>query len=129
MLNPPSDTMQYRCAIVDDEPLALDILESYIQRTPYLELVTKSLELKTIADLVAERKVDVVFMDVNLRGDNTKEYISRLMQNDCVFILVTAYSSREVQHLFHRGKRGYLGKPASYKKFVGEMERLKIACS
>ncbi|RFS24691.1 DNA-binding response regulator [Chitinophaga silvatica] len=120
--------MQYRCAIIDDEPLALDILESYIQRTPYLELVTKSLELKTVADLIAERKVDVVFMDVNLRGDN-REYISRLMQNDCVFILVTAYSSREVQHLFHRGKRGYLGKPASYKKFVGEMERLKIASS
>ena len=128
MSNPPCDTMQYRCAIIDDEPLALDILESYIQRTPYLELVTRSLELDRVAELITERKVDVVFMDVNLRGDN-REYISRLMQNDCVFILVTAYSSREVQHLFRREKRGYLGKPASYKKFVGEMERLKITSS
>jgi response regulator of citrate/malate metabolism len=115
--------MQYRCAIVDDEPLALDILESYIQRTSYLKLVTKASELQTIEKLIAERKVDVVFLDVNLRG-NTREILTQLLQKDCVFILVTAYSSREVQHLCRKGKQGYLGKPASYKKFVDEMERV-----
>lgn len=115
--------MQYRCAIVDDEPLALDILESYIQRTSYLKLVKKASELHTVEDLIAERKVDVVFLDVNLRG-NTRDIIAQFLKKDCVFILVTAYSSREVQHLCRKGKQGYLGKPASYKKFVDEMERV-----
>ncbi|MBS0027594.1 response regulator [Chitinophaga sp. 22321] len=115
--------MQYRCAIVDDEPLALDILESYIQRTSYLKLVKKASELKTIENLIAERKVDVVFLDVNLRG-NTRDIIAQFLQKDCVFILVTAYSSREVENLCWKEKQGYLGKPASYKKFVDEMERV-----
>jgi response regulator of citrate/malate metabolism len=115
--------MQYRCAIVDDEPLALDILESYIQRTSYLKLVKKASELHTVEDLIAERQVDVVFLDVNLRG-NTRDIIAQFLNKDCVFILVTAYSSREVQHLCRKGGQGYLGKPASYKKFVDEMERV-----
>ncbi|TWF45683.1 response regulator receiver domain-containing protein [Chitinophaga polysaccharea] len=115
--------MQYRCAIVDDEPLALDILENYIQRTSYLKLVKKASELTTVKKLIAERKVDLVFLDVNLRG-NTRDIIAQFLQQDCVFILVTAYSSREVQHLYWKEKQGYLGKPASYKKFVDEMERV-----
>lgn len=115
--------MQYRCAIVDDEPLALDILESYIQRTSYLKLVKKASELNTVESLIAERKVDVVFLDVNLRG-NTRDIIAQFLQKDCVFILVTAYSSREVENLCWKEKQGYLGKPASYKKFVDEMERV-----
>ncbi|MFY0254761.1 response regulator [Chitinophaga sp. 30R24] len=114
---------QYRCAIVDDEPLALDILESYIQRTSYLKLVKKSSELHTIEELITERQVDVVFLDVNLRG-NTRDIITQLLQKDCVFILVTAYSSKEVKHLCRKQNQGYLGKPASYKKFVDEMERM-----
>jgi len=115
--------MQYRCAIVDDEPLALDILESYIQRTSYLKLVKKASELNTIENLIAERKVDVVFLDVNLRG-NTRDIIAQFLQKDCVFILVTAYSSKEVKSLCWKEKQGYLGKPASYKKIVDEMERV-----
>ncbi|MGO4290171.1 response regulator [Chitinophaga sp. RAB17] len=115
--------MQYRCAIIDDEPLALDILESYIQRTSYLKLVKKASELDTIDNLITERKVDVVFLDVNLRG-NTRDIIAQFLKKDCVFILVTAYSSREVASLCWKEKRGYLGKPASYKKFVHEMERV-----
>ncbi|HEY9261126.1 response regulator [Chitinophaga sp.] len=115
--------MQYRCAIVDDEPLAIDILESYIQRTSYLKLVKKSSELDTIEHLIAERKVDVVFLDVNLRG-NTRDIIAQFLKKDCVFILVTAYSSREVESLCWKERQGYLGKPASYKKFVDEMERV-----
>ena len=115
--------MQYRCAIVDDEPLALDILESYIQRTSYLKLVKKASELDTVESLIAERKVDVVFLDVNLRG-NTRDIIAKFLKKDCVFILVTAYSSHEIKSLCWKEKQGYLGKPASYKKFVEEMERV-----
>lgn len=115
--------MQYRCAIVDDEPLALDILENYIQRTSYLKLVKKASELATVENLIAERKVDLVFLDVNLRG-NTRDIIAQFLRQDCVFILVTAYSSREIQNLYRKEQQGYLGKPASYKKFVNEMERV-----
>ncbi|MCW3462843.1 response regulator [Chitinophaga nivalis] len=115
--------MRYKCAIVDDEPLALDILESYIRRTTYLQLITRTNKLQTIEKLVADKEVDVVLMDVNMRGVR-RESIENLLQKDCLFILVTAYPISEIQNIGWKTGQGYLAKPASYRKFVSEMERL-----
>ena len=54
------------CAIVDDEPLALDLLESYVQRTPFLALAGKfSSAVQALEELPAH-PVDLIFLDIQM---------------------------------------------------------------
>ncbi|WP_143305129.1 LytR/AlgR family response regulator transcription factor [Chitinophaga vietnamensis] len=115
--------MQYRCAIIDDEPLALDILESYIQRTSHLELIAKTNQFDTIVRLVNEKRVDLVLIDLNMRGIRL-DSLRHLLGKECRFILVTAYPRDVVEDMGGYNGHGYIAKPASYKRFIREIERL-----
>ena len=56
--------MMLRCAIVDDEPLALSLLESYVNKTPFLQLVGKySSAVQAMKELPGE-EVDLLFLDI-----------------------------------------------------------------
>ena len=56
--------MNLKCAIVDDEPLALGLLESYVNKTPFLELVGKySSAVQAIKEL-PEKHIDLLFLDI-----------------------------------------------------------------
>lgn len=115
--------MQYKCAIIDDEPLALDILEIYIQRTSHLELIAKTSQLDTIVQLVEEKRVDLVLLDLNMRGIGIDSLLY-LLRKDCRFILVTACPQDEVKLIGCHTAHGYLAKPASYRRFIREIERI-----
>ena len=57
--------MNLKCAIVDDEPLALGLLESYVNKTPFLELVGKySSAVQAIKEL-PEKHIDLLFLDLH----------------------------------------------------------------
>jgi len=58
--------MMLRCAIVDDEPLALSLLESYVNKTPFLQLVGKySSAVQAMKELPGE-EVDLLFLDIQM---------------------------------------------------------------
>ena len=58
--------MNLKCAIVDDEPLALGLLESYVNKTPFLELVGKySSAVQAIKEL-PEKHIDLLFLDIQM---------------------------------------------------------------
>lgn len=60
--------MNLKCAIVDDEPLALNLLESYVNKTPFLELAGKySSAVQAMNDL-PEKRVDLLFLDPQIRN-------------------------------------------------------------
>ena len=61
--------MNLKCAIVDDEPLALGLLESYVNKTPFLELVGKySSAVQAIKEL-PEKHIDLLFLDIGVGGE------------------------------------------------------------
>ncbi|WP_188315995.1 LytR/AlgR family response regulator transcription factor [Chitinophaga agrisoli] len=115
--------MKYRCAIVDDEPLALDLLESYIRKTAGLELVIKTDDLQKAEQLVEDKRVDLIFLDINIRGVE-RENITRLIQKDCYFIIVTAYPLSFIEDIRLNTEHGYLSKPASFTLFLNEVQRV-----
>jgi response regulator of citrate/malate metabolism len=117
------ENMRYKCAIVDDEPLALELLEGYIRETDCLELVVKTDDLHKAEKLVEDKKVDLIFLDVNIRGIE-REHISRLIQKDCRFIIVTAYPLSFIKDIRLKQDHGYLSKPASFKHFLNEVQRV-----
>ena len=70
--------MNLKCAIVDDEPLALDLLESYVNKTPFLELAGKySSAVQAMSDL-PDKRVDLLFLDIQMPELNGIEATKRI---------------------------------------------------
>ena len=53
--------MELNCLIVDDEPLALDLLEAYVQRTPFLRLCARCGSALEVLQLLDEHSIDLIF--------------------------------------------------------------------
>lgn len=77
--------MILRCAIVDDEPLALGLLESYVNKTPFLQLTGKySSAVQAMKELPGE-EVDLLFLDIQMPELNGLEFsqMSRSFSKRC----------------------------------------------
>lgn len=57
--------MTLNCIIVDDEPLALDLLESYVRRTPFLHLVGRYDNALDVISLLEKESIEVAFLDIS----------------------------------------------------------------
>ena len=66
--------MNLRCAIVDDEPLALGLLESYIKKTPFLELSGSYSSAIQAMKYLPDHPVDVLFLDIQMPELNGLEF-------------------------------------------------------
>ena len=58
--------MNLRCAIIDDEPLALGLLESYVRKTPFLELCGRYSSAIQAMQALSEQPVDLLFLDIQM---------------------------------------------------------------
>ena len=58
--------MNLKCAIVDDEPLALDLLESYVNKTPFLELAGKYSSAVQAMNNLSGKDIDLLFLDIQM---------------------------------------------------------------
>ncbi len=66
--------MIIKCAIVDDEPLALGLLESYVKKTPSLELCGAYSSAIQTMELLTEHPVDLIFLDIQMPELNGLEF-------------------------------------------------------
>ena len=66
--------MNLKCAIVDDEPLALNLLESYVNKTPFLELAGKYPNAVQAMNDLPEKRVDLLFLDIQMPELNGLEF-------------------------------------------------------
>ena len=82
--------MVLRCAIVDDEPLAIGLLESYANKTPFLQLVGKySSAVQAMKELPGE-EVDLLFLDIQMTEHNGLEF-SKMVDSRTRFVFSTAF--------------------------------------
>lgn len=88
--------MTIRCLAVDDEPIALEKLENYISKIPYLELTGACESAYDAMKILAETKVDAIFIDINMPDMNGMEFISSLPERPMV-VFITAYSEYAVE--------------------------------
>ncbi|MEP6613723.1 MAG: response regulator, partial [Mucilaginibacter sp.] len=79
-----------RCLIVDDEPLALHILEDYISKIPFLQLVKATTNPIEALTLVQEKLADLVFLDVQMPELTGIQFL-RIANGKAKVILTTAY--------------------------------------
>lgn len=102
--------------IVDDEPLALDLLESYVERTPFLRLAGRCGNAVGVLSLLRDQPVDVIFLDIQMPGLSGLE-LSKLIDPGVKVIFTTAFEQYALEG-FRVDALDYLLKPVSYPEFL-----------
>ena len=111
------------CLLIDDEPLALKLLEDYVSKTPYLKLAGKFDEpLKALSFLQSE-KVDLLFLDIKMPDISGIDFYKSLSDKPEV-IFTTAHTEFALSG-FELKAMDYLLKPISFEKFITACNRVK----
>lgn len=112
-----------RCIIIDDEPLALQQMEGYIKKIPYLELVAACQSAIDAKEILEKEKIDAIFCDINLPELNGLDFIKSL-ENPPMVVFTTAYSEYAVEG-FQLNAVDYLLKPFGCEDMKRAAEKLK----
>lgn len=111
-----------RCIIVDDEPLARDILEIYVGKCPELILVRKCANALEAFNVLHTERVDLMFLDIRMPGINGISFVRSLKTPPAV-IFTTAYSEHALTG-FELDAVDYLLKPITYERFLKSIRKL-----
>ena len=116
-------SLTIKCLIVDDEPLALELIESYVEKTPFLKLVGKAASAFQAMQLMNETKVDLLFLDIQMPGLTGLEF-SKSLQSDVRVIFTTAFSQFALEG-FKVDALDYLVKPFNYSEFLRSAQKAR----
>jgi DNA-binding LytR/AlgR family response regulator len=104
------------CIAIDDEPLALELLEDNIGKVPYLELKGSFSDPLKAVSFLQQQPVDLVFLDIQMPGITGLQLIQSL-RNKPMFILITAYERYALEG-FNLDVVDYLVKPVALDRFI-----------
>lgn len=114
--------MSIRCLIIDDEPLALNVLAGYIQQTPSLQLVDLTTRPRHGLTRVLNKEADLVFLDIEMKELHGMEFLKQA-SGHARFILTTAYPDYALQG-YEFDVTDYLLKPFSYERFLKALQKI-----
>jgi len=108
--------MKYKCLIVDDEPLARQVLKGYIDLMDSLQLVKECANSFEAASYLHKNNVDIMFLDIKMPGLTGMEFLRTIAQPPKV-IITTAFSEYALEG-YEYSVSDYLLKPYSFERFL-----------
>lgn len=112
-----------RCLAIDDEPLALQQLVTYIEKIPFLELAAQCQSALEARKYLEQETVDAIFCDINMPDLNGMDFVKSL-QYPPMIVFTTAYSEYAVEG-FKVNAVDYLLKPFGLQDFQRAANRIK----
>ena len=112
------------CLIADDEPMALSLIESYVLKTPFLELKAKcNSAIKAMEFLETDSDIDLFFLDIQM-PDLTGLEFSRLLPAKSKVIFTTAFDQYAIEG-YKVNALDYLLKPFDYNEFLNAAQKAR----
>ncbi len=108
--------MTITCAIVDDEPLAVELLASYCEKIPFLNLVGKFNNATEALRATTENQIDLLFLDIQMPQLNGLE-LSRMLPENTRVVFTTAFNQYALDG-YRINALDYLLKPITYATFL-----------
>ena len=108
--------MKLTCYVIDDEPLAVSLLESYVKKTPFLALEGTFNSAIHALTAISDHPVDILFLDIQMPELNGLEF-SRIVGGETRIIFTTAFE-RYAADSYKVNALDYLLKPISYPDFL-----------
>ena len=115
--------MMMKCIAIDDEPLALQLLQDNIRHVPYLELIAGCRSAFDAMKVLEENKIDLIFIDIQMPGLTGLQFIGSLAGKPLV-ILITAYKQHALES-YDLDVIDYLVKPVALDRFVKACNKAK----
>jgi DNA-binding LytR/AlgR family response regulator len=112
------------CIIADDEPLAREVIETYLQKIDQLRLVTTCVNGVEVFNAIRANSIDLLFLDIQMPQLTGMELL-RTLQNPPAVIITTAYREFALES-YELNVIDYLLKPVSFERFVKAINRFEM---
>jgi len=116
--------MKIYCLVVDDEPIAREILREYISKDERLECVAECENVQETIKVMQKMPVNLLFLDINMPKISGLEYIKSLRNPPCV-VFCTAYREYALD-AFNVNAVDYLVKPFSFERFLQAINKAEV---
>lgn len=112
-----------RCIIVEDEPIAQEIIETFVKRLPFLELAGKASNAFEAYELLSQHSIDLIFCDIEMPQISGLEFLKSLSYRPQV-IMTTAFH-QYAHDGFELDVTDYLLKPIAFERFLRAIQKVK----
>lgn len=114
---------QYQCIIVEDEPLAAEVLQDYIRQIPFLKLHAICADALYAMEIMQKEKIDLIFLDIHLPRLKGLDFIKTL-KNPPHIIITSAYHEYALQG-YEYNVIDYLLKPVEFSRFLAAVNKVR----
>lgn len=114
-------TKNLNCLILDDEPLAIDVIEIYLKRLPDIDIVRSSNAIDAF-QIMQKEKIDLIFLDIEMPLMSGLDFL-KTMKTPPAVVITTAYRDYAVEG-FEHDALDYLVKPISFPRFMKAFEKV-----
>jgi DNA-binding LytR/AlgR family response regulator len=118
---------QVKCLIIDDEPLAQNVIENYLESFSFMRLIAKCDNALIALEWIKKQKIDLIFLDVSMPFISGIDFM-RTLRNPPAIILTTAHKEFAVES-YELNVLDYLLKPISFERFLKAINKLNIDTS
>ena len=114
-----------KCLLIDDEPLALDVLEGYVNAIPFLKLVARCTSAIAAMEVMEDQDIDLIFSDIQMPNLSGMEFSKMIVNKGAKIIFTTAFEEYALEG-YKVNAIDYLLKPINYPEFFSAANKAKL---